>query len=187
MTMRIEPLRIDFSPPTLRRSIVTTSTLAWFLLLCAVFIGSTVSYRALNILHQHSENEVRLRHEAARVDAGMRRAGFTRQNHLPVETIKAINKVVEQLNLPWSELLDTLESLDFPNVAVLTLEPSPAKGMVLIQAEAKNAAQMIAFMEEVKATRLFKDAKIKSHEVYELDPNKPIRFQFEMPWLRGTR
>ena len=71
MSKLIEPLRIDFSPATLRRSIVTTSKLAWFLLLCAVFTGSAVTYRALNILRQHGENEVLIRHELGKLDAGV--------------------------------------------------------------------------------------------------------------------
>jgi len=182
LSNRFRSIQVDFSPSTLGRGILTTSRLAWFLLICAAITWSAVIYRTYVHLHQQSQNEGAIRHLAAKAETESKIRASTRQSPLPLERVVAINKVVDQLNLPWSGLFDALDSLYFPNVAILAVEPIAPRSQILIQAEARNAEQMVAYLTLLKGTALFKDARIKSHEIHEADPNKPIRFLVESTW-----
>ena len=49
-------------------------------------------------------------------------------------------------------------------------------------AEARSSDAMIAYLEALKEQELFTGVALTRHEINELDPNKPIRFQLEAEW-----
>ena len=97
---------------------------------------------------------------------------------------KAVNTAVLQLNLPWADMQEAVGAATPPAIALLALEPDPGKQLLKISAEAKNADDMIAYIEQLKEQEFFTSAALVRHEVSELDPNRPIRFQVEAQWGR---
>jgi hypothetical protein len=87
-----------------------------------------------------------------------------------------------QLNLPWRALQDAIGAATPPTIAMLALEPDARKRSMKITAEAKSSDAMIAYVEELKKQELFSDVALTRHEINELDPARPIRFQIEAEW-----
>jgi Tfp pilus assembly protein PilN len=54
--------------------------------------------------------------------------------------------------------------------------------MLKISAEAKNADDMIDYIEQLKQQEFFVGAALSRHEINDADPSRPIRFQVEAQW-----
>jgi hypothetical protein len=44
---------------------------------------------------------------------------------------------------------------------------------------------MIAYVEKLKRQPVFSNVFISKHEIYEPDPQKPLRFSIEASWNKG--
>jgi hypothetical protein len=103
---------------------------------------------------------------------------------MTAEQIKATNGVIAQLNQPWSELLETLESTRKGRVAFLELRFDPVRARIKGVAEAKDATEMLRFMTQLKAQPLMAQAHLSLHQISQTDPNKPYRFEFSADWRK---
>ncbi|CDG84580.1 putative uncharacterized protein [Janthinobacterium agaricidamnosum NBRC 102515 = DSM 9628] len=93
-----------------------------------------------------------------------------------------VNAAVLQLNLPWRDLQEAVAAATPPAVALLALEPDARKRVLKISAEARNSDDMIAYIQQLKEQELFSGVQLVRHEISQLDPNRPIRFQVEAGW-----
>lgn len=180
-------IEIDFAPRGLRRSLhqLPPALLAAGVIGLALCVGAALAgYRTLDQQHQR---EAHLRHlqqrQAALAQASAARPRAAASVIAP-DQAAAVNAAVLQLNLPWRELTDAVAAATPPTVALLTLEPDARKQVLRVSAETKTSDDMIAYLEQIKQQAFFSSVLLTRHEVMELDPNKPIRFQFEAVWSR---
>lgn len=110
----------------------------------------------------------------------------------PVETVrdarqialetKQANAVIGTLSLPWKEFFEAFEASRNNDVAVLAIEPDVQKGVVRINAEAKQLESMLDYAASLQKITLFREVLILSHQVQDQDPEKPIRFVVQAAW-----
>ncbi len=100
----------------------------------------------------------------------------------PAPQLAQVNAAVQQLNIPWTELLDALESAKGKSVALLELVPEAGAARLRGSAEVRNERDMVTFIRRLKKQDLVADAQLLSHQVNEQDRNKPIRFEFSLRW-----
>jgi Tfp pilus assembly protein PilN len=98
------------------------------------------------------------------------------------EKAQAINAAVQQLNLPWSELMEALEAASVREVAVLEWNPQAESGTLKGMAEARTSDDMITFARRLKTQAFFTSVELTSHQINEQDRNKPMRFDFLVTW-----
>lgn len=98
------------------------------------------------------------------------------------EQAAAVNAAIMQLNLPWRQLHDAVQSATPSTVALLALEPDAKKHVLRITAEAKTSADMIDYLEQIKGQHWFSTVNLTRHEVNDQDQNHPIRFQLDAQW-----
>ena len=101
---------------------------------------------------------------------------------IPEAQATAVNAAVMQLNIPWRGLQDGVAAATPATIALVALEPDPRKQTLKITAEAKNADEMVAYVEQLKQQEFFLGAGIIRHEINTADPNRPLRFQVEAQW-----
>lgn len=108
---------------------------------------------------------------------------------LTPEQFKASQLVIRQLNQPWMDLLETLETTRKGRVALLELRLDSANDRIRGVAEAKNAQEMLRFLSQMKAQPLLTSVELSVHQMSQTDPNKPYRFEFSAYWQpeEGTR
>ncbi len=94
---------------------------------------------------------------------------------------KAANQVARELQVPWAELLASLEAVPTQEVALLGVEPSAQRHVVRITAEAKNATAMLDYLEALHA-RQFTDVWLISHQTEPQTPGDPTRFVVQLKW-----
>ncbi|CAN7490889.1 hypothetical protein LJR289_003307 [Pseudoduganella sp. LjRoot289] len=188
-------MRIDFAAPGWRRSLyqLHPAALAGCVLGLALCTGAALyGYRMVALQRARAEQVSRMEREQRRLQVQQRAgapgapgAGGAAKTQISDALGKAVNTAVLQLNLPWADVQEAIAAATPPAIALLALEPDPNKQLLKISAEAKNADEMIAYIEQLKEQEFFTGAALVRHEVSDLDPNRPIRFQVEAQW--GTR
>ncbi len=94
----------------------------------------------------------------------------------------AVNNAALQLNIPWQELWLALESSTPTAIGILALEPDVKRFRLHMLAEAETAEHMLDYVANLKKQPFFVSVTLLRHELYELDPQKPMRFQVDAYW-----
>lgn len=92
------------------------------------------------------------------------------------------NQVVHQLSLPWNALFNAVETSSGQNIALLSLEPNPVKGTVIIRGEAKDLNALLNYAKQLSTRELFGSVMLQNHEIQQADPEKPLRFSLLAEW-----
>lgn len=108
-----------------------------------------------------------------------------KQNQLPSSVlsqaqIRGYNSVIRQLNLPWKNLFEDLETMTPVDVALISIEPDGARSSVKLVAEAKTLATLLDYTSKLQQNGVFGRLTYSKHETNEQDTNKPVRLSFEL-------
>lgn len=114
-----------------------------------------------------------------------------KQNQIPVSAlspmqVRGYNNVIRQLNLPWKNLFEDLESMTPMDVALISIEPDGSRSTVKLVAEAKSLTTLLSYSSKLQQHGIFGQITYSKHETNEQDANKPIRLSFELE-LRPVR
>jgi Tfp pilus assembly protein PilN len=99
-----------------------------------------------------------------------------------VARVKAASQVAKNLTMPWSDLLAALESAPQESVALMAVEPSSAKKVFRLTAEARDAKAMLAYVDALRKDRRLDGVVLVSHQLQVQAPGRPIRFQLQAGW-----
>jgi hypothetical protein len=173
-------MHIDFATPGWRRTIHRLHPAV----LAAGVAGAALCIAAGALaLQTAKEREAREQQQAAaRQKVAARAPVRLPETAIPEAQATAVNNAVMQLNLPWRALQDAVASATPPTIALVALEPDARKQILKITAEARNADEMVGYVEQLKQEEFFLGAGIVRHEINTADPNRPLRFQVEALW-----
>ena len=90
--------------------------------------------------------------------------------------------IILELNLPWKELFDAVESYRKDDIAVLAMEPDAQKGLVRISGEAKSLDSLVVYLAYLQKIPLLRDIELVNHQIREQDPQQPVRFMLQATW-----
>jgi hypothetical protein len=178
-------VRIDFAPPGLARTIHRTGLTGWSLAVLAVLLCAVAAATGWQMLARQRVLDTQLAQLRAHARAsGTAVAAVAAQPQIGEAQAQAVNAAVLQLNLPWGALQAAVGQATPKNIALIALEPDPRRRSMKITAEAKNSDDMIAYVEQLRGQELFGAGAVTllRHEINELDPNRPIRFQLDAQW-----
>lgn len=175
-------LRIDFAAASARRTLYRTSAFAWTLAALALLLCLAAGLLGARLMAQQRVDATKL--DAVRLRASVPQVVAVAAPVVPISELQAgaVNNAVMQLNLPWRALHDAVGAATPATIAMLALEPDARRRIIKITAEAKTSDDMIAYVEALKEQELFTGVALTRHEINELDPVKPIRFQLEAEW-----
>ena len=98
--------------------------------------------------------------------------------------IRRANVVLEQLNLPWVQLLDAIESTRGEQVALLSVQPDARQRTVRVTAEAKSLGEALDYARRLGAHPRLTGVHFVNHEIVQQDAQKPVRVQLLAEWRR---
>ena len=187
----MSPIRIDFAPRSLGRELASMGPLS------LLFAGVGVALCLVGIFewNELAQRQGARQAEMERVQAGIAARG-AHVASAPIATISeaqaiVVNSAIQQLNLPWSRVLDAIERATPSSVALLELEPDAKRHLVKGVAEARNVDVMIDYIGRLKQQPFFGNAVLTRHEVNKeadgQDANPPLRFEFEAEWRAVER
>lgn len=183
----MKQLPIDFAPTSWRRSLRGLSPLGWLAGLAGLALCVGAVHGAWHETRRHQQLDSELRRLHMLREARATPPEIPKKEFIDASQADAVNAAIEQLNLPWRDVLDAIEAATPSTIALITLEPDAKKHQVRGQAEARSSDAMIAYIEQLKHQPLFDAVDLTRHEVNLQDPNKPIRFQFDAHWMENSR
>jgi hypothetical protein len=92
------------------------------------------------------------------------------------EQVKEVENVMRQLTLPWSQLIETVESAGSKDVAILQLQPEAQQRVLRITGEARSQEAMVDYLKRLAEARGFAYVHLVSHQVQQDDPQQPVQF-----------
>jgi Tfp pilus assembly protein PilN len=103
------------------------------------------------------------------------------------EEMKIADSIAQRLTLPWADLFDALESSSNNSVALLALEPDLPKRLLRITAEAKNKADMLAYVNRLNEDRRLLNVHLMDHQLQAQTPGEPVRFSIQASWAGADK
>lgn len=185
----MKPLAIDFAPSSIRRSVMLTPPASWLALIIALALCAAIACKAVTLHKKTGTDYASLNRLLQKAKAQQKeQADLTiaaKISSLSEAEANAINSVIAQLNLPWADVFDALETAMPPTIALLSIEPEAQKKLFKGVAEASSSEDMIAAIEALKKEALFHSVLLTRHETNAQDPNRPLHFEFEAQWRVG--
>ncbi len=176
----MKPVRIDFAPASVARTLHRTPLAAWLLAAFALVLCVGAVVAGASMMERQRAHERQLAALQARVVPVAAPVADAAPISEPQAT--AVNAAVMQLNLPWRALQDAVAAATPAGVALLALEPDAKKRTLRISAEARTSDEMIDYVARLKREELFSDVALTHHEINDQDPNRPIRFELDAAW-----
>ena len=158
------------------------SIAGWLLLLVgALCLGALVAWVQTDRQPLVGERDAALRSLNKALAARQPAAVKMDDKQLADEWMRAM-KVAGDLGLPWEKLFAILEANADRPVALLTLEPDAVKHEIALTAEAKNFDEMLGYYRLLQQQEMFTGVALQTHQVNQLDREKPIRFRITAKW-----
>jgi Tfp pilus assembly protein PilN len=155
------------------------------LLLLGVVAVLIVADLAVEVSREKAESEAAL----SRTDR--KRAPVVRDSERDpkrtAEEMKIADSIAGRLTLPWADLFDALEASSNNTVALLALEPDLPKRVLRITAEAKNKADMLAYVGRLSEDSRLLNVHLMDHQLQAQTPGEPVRFSIQASWAGSTK
>jgi hypothetical protein len=90
--------------------------------------------------------------------------------------ISTVLATLKQLNVPWSQIFDAIESASSRDIALLSISPDIKKESIIVTAEARNVGAMLRYSKALASRAEFKAARLIDHEMVNSDNGNSIRF-----------
>lgn len=178
------PLQIDFAGRSVRHALRRSGLLS-AVVACAAAVACVVAaLTGAQVVQQREAVDAAIATTMSRIAArGV--PARSPDSGVTAQQADAVNLAVAQLNLPWLDLFKAIENATSQDIALLELNPDVRKGIVKGTAEARNNNDMLDYVARLGNERFFDSVVLTRHEINQLDPNRPLRFQFVAQWQRG--
>lgn len=93
------------------------------------------------------------------------------------------NTILDQINLPWGALFDSIEHIAGEDVALLSLQPNVANRTLRINGEARNIDVLLDFIEAMEREVIFEKAHLVNYKIKQDSPHRPINFLITTVWI----
>ena len=144
----------------------------WLLLAVALAVAADAGWTYLRLRQSLSADQGRL--AAVQPRAAPRKVA--------AEEIGAARETVQRLTLPWPQLFGALESAASPQVALLSIEPDPRTGKVMISGDSKDYLAALSYVLNLRRAEGLSGVELVRHEQKSDDPQRPVAFSISASW-----
>lgn len=102
----------------------------------------------------------------------------------PALPLRQLEQATAQLNVPWSDIFDTIERRTPRTVALLALEPDGKTGSVALSVEARKLDDLWAYAQALGEDSAIRAVRIANHEMRQQEPGQPVRLSLTMNMAR---
>jgi Tfp pilus assembly protein PilN len=163
----MQALEIDF-----RRARRSPAWIGRVLLALAVAFALDVGISLQQLRHALAENQARLQ----------RAAPLATPVKASPEEIALVRETVQRLSTPWDNLFGALETAASDDVALLSIEPDPRAGKVVISGDSKDYLAALTYVLSLSRAETLGAVQLVRHEMKQNDPQKPVAFSVSATW-----
>ncbi len=165
-----------------QRQGVRSAWAGWVLLAVAVAFAADLGSAYFELRAQLQRDEAR----AARLARALPAQGAVKTDPkaLEQELIQA-RDTINRLALPWGRLFNSLESAQADGVALLSIEPDPEAGTVMLSGEGKDYPAVLTYVAWLMSEKALSGVHLVKHEIRVNEPLRPVSFIVSAAWSRG--
>lgn len=158
------------------------------LLFIGMIVLLAVFYQFKQIIEESSYWSVRverLEKQQPRTTTTTRSRAISREREYSQEISKELQKanaIMNQINLPWEALFDSIEHIITEDIALLALQPNVTNRTLRISGEARNMAVLLDFIEAMEREVIFEKAHLVNYKIRQDNPYRPIDFLLTAVW-----
>jgi hypothetical protein len=97
----------------------------------------------------------------------------------PEAELKSADAALRQLSLPWGDFVAAVEAAAGDDVALLLLQPDAVQRVLRVNAEARSADAMFAYLRRLGDAAVLADVHLVGHQIQLDDPRKPVQFSVQ--------
>lgn len=176
------PLELDYQP---RRLSARGLALLLAGLFAAVLAGLAQQRAAADLRHWQGELSRAQQTVQRRSAARQHEERLGRSSQEFQQAVQAAGSVADDIRRPWGALFGALEAARSDDVALSSLEPDAARGMLRIAGEAKERAAILAYMNRLNGSKVLKNVVLLEDQLQTEKPEQPFRFLVAAEWA-GT-
>jgi hypothetical protein len=172
----MRPIDLDF-----RRSRPRSAWAGWTLLALGVALAAdvTVSYhRARDTLADREARWAKL----GGAKGATRPAGAAPARAVAPEEVKFARETIRRISTPWRNLFGALESTSTGDISLLSIEPDPESGTVVISGESKDYLAVLNYVSRLEGAKTLRGVDLIRHEVRQNEPQRPVAFSVSAVW-----
>lgn len=175
------PLRLDFSQNK-TTDLLKFSWAGLLLLLLGLAVLTTAWRYHASLLAETSELQVEMHRIEQLLNKKQPKKSQKLQSNMSPKATKALQIANQAIQMPWTQLLNTLEEAQHQHIALLEIQPDTKKHHVLIVGEGKNYASIIAYIELLEQQAILQDVYLHKHQLSENVVGQPIQFTLGATW-----
>jgi hypothetical protein len=99
--------------------------------------------------------------------------------------LQEAGEVIRRLSLPWDQLFRGMEQAASERVALLGIEPDPARREVRLNGEAQAYAEVLRYMSRLEAGTVLTHPRLLNHEMRDEGGQRPVAFAMTARWETG--
>lgn len=174
----LRPLDLDFHPRRYSPSGILLLVAGLALAAVAMADYSSVAGEA-----QHRQSELA---RLQRAPIGAQAARQPGDEAAVQQAEQAATAVTQDIKRPWEALFAAIEAARSDDVALLSLSPDAARGVVRIGGEARNREAILAYMESLGESKVLGNVVLIEDQLQQQDPEKPFRFMLSADWREAA-
>jgi hypothetical protein len=145
-------------------------------LLCA--IGVTLDYMDADA----EQTALLARQNRALPGDAPKKRSYVEAEPLTRDAALSAAQIDTQLQLPWNEFLQAIESSSMPSVALLGVEAQGSTHVLHLVGEAKEIEDVLAYVKKLRASPALQDVFMVGQEEKLVNAVKVIRFTVDATW-----
>ncbi|MBL0010219.1 MAG: PilN domain-containing protein [Nitrosomonas sp.] len=152
-----------------------------------VLAGVLLQFRQLTEEVNYWTNRVEHLEKQQQQKTSPRTRGTPRVKEFSQEIRKEIiqaNATLDQINLPWEALFDSIERAATEEIALLSLQPTVSNRTLRISGEAKNMSELLDFVEALERELTFENVHLLNYKIKQDNPHRPIVFLLTAAWIQ---
>jgi hypothetical protein len=103
------------------------------------------------------------------------------------EELAAARDTVQRLSMPWDNLFSALEHAASDQVALLSIEPDPKAGTVVISGDSKDYLAALSYVLNLSREDKLSRVQLLRHELKKGDPQRPVGFAVSAAWAEARK
>jgi len=152
-----------------------------------VLAGVLLQFRQITEEVNYWTNRVERLEKQQQQKTAPRTRGTPRVKEFSQEIRKEIiqaNAILDQINLPWEALFDSIEQAATEEIALLSLQPTVPNQTLRISGEAKNMSELLDFVEALERELTFENVHLLNYKIKQDNPHRPIVFRLTAAWIQ---
>jgi Tfp pilus assembly protein PilN len=175
---KLAALELDFAPP--RRN----TRAGWIWLMLGLVAAGVTMVQLQTAQSERKQREERLAFLSDKI-AGRHPPSIHVGENIDPRAAKVAANIARDLDVPWSPMLASLEGARVKDVSLIGIEPSAARHVIRITAEAKSLEPMLDYVNALRSDA-FTQVTLSSHQDEPQTPGTPTRFVVQAQWKVGS-